>query len=84
MTTKTHEYWLMATATNDTQLSPPARRSFKVSKRRALPYLLSLPALLACIGILIPFVTAALYSLQRYPSQSQPWNTENTTGARTT
>lgn len=47
------------------------RRSFKVG-RRALPYLLSLPALLACIGILIPFVTAALYSLQRY-RLSQPW-----------
>lgn len=33
---------------------------------RALPYLLSLPALLVCIGILVPFVTAALFSLQRY------------------
>ena len=31
-----------------------------------LPYLLSLPALLVCIGILIPFVTAVYYSLQRY------------------
>ena len=31
-----------------------------------LPYLLSLPALLVCIGILIPFVTAVVYSLQRY------------------
>ena len=40
--------------------------------RRALPYLLSLPALLVCIGILIPFFTAALYSLQRY-RLSQPW-----------
>jgi len=35
-------------------------------RRRALPYLLSLPALLACIGILIPFGTAIYYSLQRY------------------
>lgn len=34
--------------------------------RRALPYLLSLPALLACIGILVPFFTAAWYSLERY------------------
>jgi multiple sugar transport system permease protein len=34
--------------------------------RRALPYLLSLPALLVCIGILIPFVTAVYYSLLRY------------------
>ena len=31
-----------------------------------LPYLLSLPALLVCVGILIPFVTAVYYSLQRY------------------
>lgn len=35
-------------------------------ERRLLPYLLSLPALLVCIGILVPFVTAVLYSLQRY------------------
>jgi multiple sugar transport system permease protein len=34
--------------------------------RRALPYLLSLPALLVCIGILIPFGTAIYYSLMRY------------------
>src|SRR5215471_1040648 len=33
---------------------------------RMLPYLLSLPALLVCIAILVPFVTAAVYSLQRY------------------
>ena len=31
-----------------------------------LPYLLSLPALLVCVGILVPFVTAVYYSLQRY------------------
>ena len=31
-----------------------------------LPYLLSLPALLVCIGILIPFVTAVYYSLLRF------------------
>lgn len=47
-------------------------RRFKVS-RWALPYLLSLPALLVCIGILIPFGTAIVYSLQRY-RLSQPWN----------
>ena len=35
-------------------------------RRKMLPYLLSLPALLVCIGILIPFVTAIYYSLQRY------------------
>ena len=46
-------------------------RRFKVS-RRALPYVLSLPALLTCIGILIPFFTAVAYSLQRY-RLSQPW-----------
>jgi len=34
--------------------------------QRVLPYLLSLPALLICIGILIPFVTAIVYALQRY------------------
>src|SRR3954465_15962739 len=34
--------------------------------RAALPYLLSLPALLVCIGILVPFGTAVWYSLQRY------------------
>lgn len=49
----------------------PPRRRFRVS-RRVLPYLLSLPALLACIGILVPFVTAVIYSLQRY-RLSQPW-----------
>ena len=40
------------------------------TKRRigpaVLPYLLSLPALLVCIGIIIPFLTAVWYSLQRY------------------
>ncbi len=49
----------------------PRRRRLKVG-RRALPYLLSLPALLVCIGILVPFFTAAVYSLQRY-RLSQPW-----------
>ena len=33
---------------------------------RLLPYLLSLPALLVCVGILIPFATAVWYSMQRY------------------
>ena len=31
-----------------------------------LPYLLTLPALLVCIGILVPFFAAVSYSLQRY------------------
>ena len=33
---------------------------------RALPYLLSMPALLACVGILVPFTMAVWYSLERY------------------
>lgn len=53
--------------------SLPRRRRF-ISKR-ALPYVLSLPALLVCIGILVPFVTAIYYSLQRY-RMSQPWARE--------
>jgi multiple sugar transport system permease protein len=44
---------------------------FRISKRM-LPYVLSLPALLVCIGILIPFFTAVIYSFQRY-RLSQPW-----------
>ncbi len=42
----------------------PARQSRFF--RRALPYFLSLPALLICIGILIPFFTAVYYSMLRY------------------
>ncbi len=34
--------------------------------RRSLPYLLSLPALIVCIGILIPFFTAVYYSMLRF------------------
>lgn len=41
----------------------PQRRPWAT---RALPYLLSLPALLVCIGILVPFGTAIWYSLERY------------------
>jgi multiple sugar transport system permease protein len=48
------------------------RRRPRVS-RAVLPYLLSLPALLVCIGILVPFGTAVYYSLQRF-RMSQPWN----------
>ncbi|MCV2874830.1 sugar ABC transporter permease [Rhodobacteraceae bacterium XHP0102] len=57
---------------SDTSFNAPPRRRFKVS-RKFLPYVLSLPALLTCIGILIPFFTAVWYSLQRY-RLSQPWN----------
>lgn len=55
----------------NTILNGLPKRRFKVS-RRYLPYILSLPALLACIGILVPFFAAAFYSLQRY-RLSQPW-----------
>jgi multiple sugar transport system permease protein len=55
---------------NDMTKAPVLRRR-RVS-RRMLPYLLSLPALLTCIGILVPFLTAVAYSLQRY-RLSQPW-----------
>ncbi len=48
-----------------------AASGFRIS-RKALPYVLSLPALLVCIGILIPFLTAVVYSFQRY-RLSQPW-----------
>ena len=44
----------------------PRRAAARPLRPRVLPYLLSLPALLVCIGILIPFVTAVWYSLQRY------------------
>src|SRR3954452_12179523 len=44
-------------------LTTPKRSRFS---RRALPYLLSLPALLVCIGILIPFFTAVYYSMLRF------------------
>lgn len=56
---------------SDATMNQKPRRGFRVS-RGALPYLLSLPALLTCIGILIPFFTAVAYSLQRY-RLSQPW-----------
>ena len=34
--------------------------------KKILPYLLSLPALIVCIGIILPFLTSIYYSLQRY------------------
>jgi multiple sugar transport system permease protein len=49
--------------------SQPLDESIRVSHRRSvewLPYLLSLPALLVCAGILIPFVTALYYSTLRF------------------
>jgi multiple sugar transport system permease protein len=47
------------------QTNVPAGRAAK-PRIRVLPYVLSLPALLVCVAILVPFVTAAVYSLQRY------------------
>ena len=41
----------------------PAQRRRKAN---LLPYLLSLPALIVCIGILIPFFTAVYYSMLRF------------------
>jgi multiple sugar transport system permease protein len=51
---------------------PGARTGGLRISKRVLPYVLSLPALLVCIGILIPFFTAVIYSFQRY-RLSQPW-----------
>ena len=48
---------------SDAKPAPPLRAPFS---RAVLPYLLSLPALLVCIGILVPFFTAVYYSLERY------------------
>jgi multiple sugar transport system permease protein len=45
-----------------TAIAAPTRRR----RTQLLPYLLSLPALLVCIGILIPFVTAVYYSMMRF------------------
>lgn len=60
----------MATSTTSSLQGEHARGPAVPRRRplgqRALPYLLSLPALLVCIGILIPFGTAVWYSLQRY------------------
>ena len=52
---------MSAVATN-ARPAPHRRRAM----RHVLPYLLSLPALLVCVGILIPFVTAVYYSLMRF------------------
>jgi len=46
--------------------TPIAPRRQNRIMRKALPYILSLPALLMCIGILIPFLTAVYYSMLRY------------------
>jgi multiple sugar transport system permease protein len=46
--------------------SPSLHRPRRGLARGVVPYLLSLPALLICVGILIPFGTAVWYSMQRY------------------
>src|SRR3982074_3332743 len=49
--------------------SQPVNDLVRIAPRRQiewLPYLLSLPALLVCVGILIPFVTALYYSTLRF------------------
>ncbi len=52
---------------SDMPLEKPVAPAVRTKRRiNFLPYLLSLPALLVCIGILIPFFTAAWYSLERY------------------
>ncbi|CEJ13766.1 Trehalose transport system permease protein SugA [bacterium YEK0313] len=49
-----------------TTLDLQQARPRRLVSQRLLPYLLSLPALIVCIGILVPFFTAVGYSLQRY------------------
>lgn len=52
---------------NDIAIRPEAGTVAPVRRRvHLLPYILSLPALIVCIGILIPFFTAAYYSLESY------------------
>lgn len=56
----------MSALTDTTAGTLAARPRRRKRPRTLLPYLLSLPALLVCIGILIPFFTAAYYSLLRF------------------
>jgi multiple sugar transport system permease protein len=44
----------------------PAEAVARRRRANILPYLLSLPALIVCIGILIPFVTSVYYSMLRF------------------
>jgi multiple sugar transport system permease protein len=48
---------------SETGSLPVRKRRFA---RHALPYVLSVPALVVCIGILVPFATAVYYSLMRF------------------
>jgi multiple sugar transport system permease protein len=56
----------MSSSTASVAAAAGAPSAGRRRRRSLLPYLLSLPALLACIGILVPFFTAVGYSLQRY------------------
>ena len=56
----------MTAASDVTGAKLAAKPMRRRGPRNALPYLLSLPALLVCIGILIPFFTAVYYSMMRY------------------
>ncbi len=47
-----------------TALAPQA--AVRRRKANLLPYILSLPALIVCIGILVPFLTAVYYSMLRF------------------
>src|SRR6202051_3042020 len=47
-----------------TALAPQA--AVRRRKANLLPYILSLPALIVCVGILVPFLTAVYYSMLRY------------------
>jgi multiple sugar transport system permease protein len=47
-------------------MTTPSKPRRPLRLQTVLPYLLSLPALLVCIGILVPFFTAVSYSFQRY------------------
>ncbi len=57
---------MAATTAADVGAAAVRRPRRRVVGPAVLPYLLSLPALLVCIGILVPFFTAIFYSLQRY------------------
>ena len=43
-----------------------SKRKQSKARLKLAPYILSLPALLVCVGILVPFGTAIYYSMQRY------------------
>ena len=62
----TWQSWMAMRMTATDITSAPAVAARRGPRRHLLPYLLSLPALLVCVGIIVPFLTAVGYSLQRY------------------